>query len=160
MTPKEFIEVVFLHDLANMIESRPYISFSTMATGIEFLGKCMDDNATHWNVSGRSKINFEAAINQLTSFEPYRKFLDSHRLWDSLRNGFSHSFVPKYPITLSSRNEMAHLIVHSNNLRLNLKCEDLFTDFKNACLEIINKDFPDSNNKMNKQLLSVPELED
>lgn len=130
-----------------------------MATGIEFLGKCLDDTAAHWNVSCRSKTNFDEAINQLNSFEPYRQFLDSHKLWDSLRNGFSHSFVPKYPITLSSKTEMAHLVLHSNNQRLNLKCEDLFEDFRNACLEIISMDFQNPDDKMNKQLLSIPELE-
>ncbi|MEI9909098.1 MAG: hypothetical protein WDO71_05175 [Bacteroidota bacterium] len=160
MTPKEFIYVVFLHDLALLVEEKPYISFSTMATGIEFLGKCLDNEAPHWNVKDRSKINFELAINQLVSFESYRQYLNSHKLWDSLRNGFSHSFVPKYPLTLSSKNEMGHLLLHENNQRLNLKCEDFYIDFRNACLEVIAIEFINPDDKMNKQLLSVPALED
>jgi hypothetical protein len=159
MTPKQFIEVVFLTDLAEVTQTKPYISFSIVTTGIEFLGKCLDADAAHWNVSCRSKINFEAAINQLEAFTPYRQYLVSHKLWDSLRNGFAHSFVPKYPLTLSSKNQMDHLTLHGNN-RLNLKCENFYEDFRNACLEVLQMNFPLVTDKMNKQLLSVGDLED
>lgn len=159
MMPKEFIDVVFLHDLPQIVKTTPYTAFAVMATGIEFLGKCLDANAQHWNVSGRSKANFETAINRLNSFEAYRQYLVSHRLWDSLRNGFSHSFVPKYSLTLSSRNEMAHLTLHDNNRRLNLKCEDFYQDFRNACQEVRQMEFLPAD-KMNRPLLSVPQLED
>lgn len=157
MTPKQFIEVVFLNELKELSFTKAYISFAIMATGIEFLGKCLDADAHHWNVTGKSKVNFEYAINTLDSLTPYRQYLVSHRLWDSLRNGFSHSFVPKYPLTLSSKNELSHLVIHSDN-RLNLKCEDFYADFENACIEVLNMNFPEGN-KMNKQLLSVPSLE-
>jgi hypothetical protein len=154
MKPKQFIEAVFLTDLSGIID-RPYIAFAIMGTGIEFLGKCLDLSAAHWNVSGRSKKNFEDAINTLNSFKAYRQFLTSHRLWDSLRNGFNHSFVPKWPLTLSSKGECPHLFISQND-RLNLRCEDFYHDFRNACLEIIEMEFQDPNDKMNRQLLSVP----
>jgi hypothetical protein len=159
MQPNEFINVVFIHELKGIVQATPYISFLIITTGIEFLGKCLDLEAPHWNVKNRAKVNFEYAINQLNAFENYRPFLESHRLWDSLRNGFSHSFVPKFTVTLSSKNEMPHLTIHHDNQRVNLRCEDFYTDFSNACIEVIKMDFP-LENKMNRPLISVPELED
>jgi hypothetical protein len=159
MTPKEFIQQVFINELDNIKSTNPYISFAIMAIGIEFLGKCLDNNANHWNVPKKSKVNFEYAINHLDALSAYRPYLISHKLWDSLRNGFAHSFVPKFPLTLSSKNEAPHLLLHENNKRLNLKCEDFYNDFKNACIEVVNMEFSDADDKMKKQLLSVPELE-
>jgi hypothetical protein len=159
MTPKEFINQVFIIELETIVNSNPYIAFAIMATGIEFLGKCLDTEAKHWNVSGKSKSNFELAVNNLQSLRKYRPYLKSHKLWDSLRNGFAHSFVPKYSLTISSKNESPNLIVHTGGERLNLKCEDFYLDFKNACIEMLNIEFKDKQDKMNRQLLSVPELE-
>lgn len=159
MTPKEFINQVFISELSTIKDTNPYISFAIMATGIEFLGKCLDSAARHWNVPKKSQINFEFAINNLDSLEKYRPYLNSHRIWDSLRNGFAHSFVPKFPLTLSSKNELNHMAIHGNN-RLNLKCEDFYQDFSNACKEIINMEFDDHEDKMNKELISVPDLEE
>jgi hypothetical protein len=156
MKPKEFIEVVFINDLEEIASKSPYISFAIMATGIEFLGKCLDLEAEHWNERGKSKINFEYAIKNLEAFEKYRSYMSVYKLWDSLRNGFSHSFVPKKPLTLSSRNELGHLVLHSAPYRLNLRCEDFYVDFKNACLEVIEKEF-EKGDKMNRELLDVPE---
>lgn len=159
MTPKEFIRQVFINELGVLKDSNPYISFAIMATGIEFLGKCLDESAKHWNVSGKSKNNFELAIDTLEALKKYHPYLTSHKLWDSLRNGFAHSFVPKFPLTLSSKAECPHMTLHENNERLNLKCEDFYVDFKNACEEVIAMTFSDADDKMNKELLSVPELE-
>jgi hypothetical protein len=156
MTPKEFINQVFVNELDKIKDNNPYIAFAIIATGIEFLGKCLDENASHWNVSGKSRTNFEYAIKKLSAFTPYRHYLASHKIWDSLRNGFAHSFVPKYPITLSSKDESAHLMLHSNGERLNLRCEDFYEDFKMACIEVIKREFPNPEDKMNKPLLSVP----
>lgn len=156
--PKEFIETVLINELGEIHSKFPYISFSTMAIGIEFLGKCLNSQID-WNyfASGVPKEDFERAIKELKSFEKYRPYLTSHKLWDSLRNGFSHSFVPKSTLTLSSKNEMAHLIEHHG--KVNLRCEDLYNDFKNACLEVISKSFP-ADNKMSRSLLKVPEQTD
>ena len=125
-----------------------------MAIGIEFLGKCLNTHED-WNyyASGLPRQDFERAINQLNSFARYRNYLSTHNLWDALRNGFSHSFVPKNTLSLSSKNEMGHLIEYGN--MVNLKCEDFYSDFKSACEEIIDMaTFP--SNKMNRPLLQVP----
>jgi hypothetical protein len=67
---------------------------------------------------------------------------------------------PKYPLTLSSKNECPHMACDEKNKRLNLKCEDFYEDFKKACKEVIAMNFNDANNKMNKDFLSVPEIAD
>ena len=66
---------------------------------------------------------------------------------------FLHSFVPKNTITLSSGEEMPHLEEHGG--KINLKCENFYNDFKNACNEILlMTTFP--SNKMGSPLLYVP----
>lgn len=135
-----------------MIKPTPYISFAILAIGIEFLGKCLNTNENDWN-KGRSDLNFKKAINELVAFEEYRDKLDKYELHDSLRNGFAHSFVPKGTISLSSKDEDENFKVTDG--KLNLRCENLYKDFKNACIEVINMRFA-RNNKMNKPLLKVP----
>lgn len=153
LTPKQFIELVLIKEVGEIHIKHPYISFATMAIGIEFLGKSL--NAFEdWNQSGRSKADFELAINSLNSFQRYRPLLVSHKLWDALRNGFSHSFVPKDTLTLSSKLEAPHLHPMTQT-SINLRCEDLYSDFKGACEEVIAMTtFPSG--KMNRPLLSVP----
>ena len=51
------------------------------------------------------------------------------------------------------------MMLLENDKRLNLRCEDFYNDFKNGCNEIIDMTFDNTNDKMNRQLLSVPELE-
>jgi hypothetical protein len=153
ITPKEFIETVLINEIEDIHLNHPYISFATMAIGIEFLGKCLNDQED-WNAQGRSKADFELAINSLSSLASYRPYLASHNLWDSLRNGFLHSFVPKNTVTLSSRDEADHFQQISSTT-VNLKCENFFQDFKNACLEVIvMASFP--TRKMDQPLLVVP----
>jgi len=153
ITPKEFIQQVLINEVGEIHERFPYISFATMAIGIEFLGKCLS-NEEDWNKQGNSKTDFEFAINNLNSFEKYRDFLGEYELWTSLRNGFLHSFVPKNKLTLSSKDEMEHLKEH--NGKLNLKCEDLYSDFKLACEEVLQMT-TFSSNKMTLPLLFVPD---
>jgi len=154
MTPKQFIQHVLINEVGQIHSQHPYISFATMAIGIEFLGKCLN-TYEDWNyyASGVPKQDFERAINQLNSFSRYRTYLSSHNLWDALRNGFSHSFVPKNTLSLSSNGEMGHLIEHGN--KVNLKCEDFYSDFKSACEEVLAM-ISFQSNKMNLPLLQVP----
>lgn len=155
LMPKEFIETVLIKEIGEIHKKHPYISFAIMTIGIEFLGKGIN-SLDKWNISGRSKIDFELSINKLTNFDRYKPLLTSHNLWDSLRNGFAHSFVPKKTISLSSKDETAHL-ENISSTQINLRCEDLYIDFANACKEVINMTFP-TTDKMNEPLLSIPDI--
>lgn len=156
MLTKQFIKNVFIDELEYLKDTNPYIAFAIMAIGVEFLGKCLDEKTQNWNTSRKSRYHFELAINNLFNFKRYRSYLSTHSLWDSFRNGFAHSFVPKSSLSLSSKNERTHLSLHNNGLTINLKCEDFYNDFKNACLEVIQKKFDDED-KMNQDLLFVPQ---
>jgi hypothetical protein len=153
ISPKQFIKTVLISEIGEIHLNHPYISFATMAIGIEFLGKCLN-NLEDWNAPGRSKVDFELAVNSLEALTPYRPYLTSHNLWDSLRNGFLHSFVPKNTITLSSKDEADHFQQISPTI-INLKCENFYEDFKNACQEVHSMTtFPSL--KMDQPLLHIP----
>lgn len=154
MTPKDFIQKVLIEEVGEIHLSHPYISFLTMAVGIEFLGKSLNEYED-WNEPHRSRKDFELAINTLTSFDKYKPLLASHDFWTSFRNGFAHSFVPKGTISLSSKNEAPHF-TDTSLPKVNLRCEDFYIDFKNACEEVIKMTSFQSN-KMNRPLLSVPD---
>ena len=159
MYPKEFIDKVLIKNINDIVNDKYYyVSFAMMAIGIEFLGKCIN-GCDDWNKSGRSKKDFELAINELEAFKKYRVFIKEYKIWDSLRNGFLHSFKPKQTVSLSSGEEMAHLVKHQKDEvdKINLKCEDFFEDFKLACEEVKNMtEF--KSNKMGMIFLNVPSV--
>ena len=153
MTPKEFINTVLINEIGSIHLNHPYISFAMMAIGIEFLGKCLNSHED-WNEPKHSKEDFELAINTLDSFVKYRPLLKSHNFWTSLRNGLLHSFAPKSTITLSSKNEADHLVT-INPTKINLRCEDFYLDFKNACQEVLEmQNF--KSKKVDLPFLSIP----
>jgi len=154
MTPKEFIQSTLIDGVGEIHETQPYIAFAVMAIGIEFLGKCINEY-DDWNHRGRSQRDFELAINDLNSFIKYRPLLASHNLWTSLRNGLTHAFVPKGTLTLSSKGEEAHFTDTSIPI-VNLRCENFYEDFKNACKEVIERTIFASG-KMDRNLLVVPD---
>lgn len=156
MKPKEFISKVLISNIGDIHKDYHYISFALMAVGIEFLGKCIGSEEK-WD-KGKPKNDFERAINHLNSFSKYRPYLDKYKIWDSLRNGMLHSFRPKSKLSFSSGNEMKHLSEFNDNGvdKINLKCEDLYKDFKAACEEVLSmKSFPSK--KMDEILLNTPQ---
>lgn len=155
LNPKQFIQNVLINEIGEIHMKYPYVSFAIMAIGIEFLGKCLN-GVEDWNKSGRCEKDFNLAINSLNSLSTYRPLLKSHALWDSLRNGFLHSFVPKNTIRLSSKSEAEHL-QNITSTQINIKCENFYEDFKGACEEVIKMTtFPSK--KMGKPLLEIPDI--
>lgn len=152
---KDFVKAVLIDELGTMIDPHPYLSFDVMATGIEFLGKCIKADLDEWNPKTiPSKTSFNDAINSIPSLQKYAPLLNSHDLYDSLRCGLAHTIAPKIKITLSSKGEMGHMV--EVNGRINLKAEDFYSDFKSACEYVINIDYP-INNKMNQDFLTIPD---
>jgi len=153
LKPKDFIKSVLIDELGTLIEKHPYISFIMMGIGIEFLGKCIEGSLNDWNLSGRSGLDFKDAINTIPSLQKYAPYLTTHDLYGSFRCGLAHAVSPKYKITLSSKDEMGHLIEESG--RINLKVEDFYSDFKLACEHVIDNTYP-TGDKMNRDFLQVP----
>ncbi len=154
LDPKVFIKNVFIDELGSMINEHPYISFILMGVGIEFLGKCNDKSLASWNVSGRSKMDFENAVKNLPGLQNYESYLTTCDLYGSLRCGLAHAASPKFSITLSSKLELGHLV--EDNGRLNLKVEDFYSDFKTACEFVISDSYP-TGNKMEIPFLQIPD---
>ena len=154
MQPKDFIKTVFIDELGQIISTHAYISFMVIGIGIEFIGKCIDTQVQDWNQQGNSKKHFKKAITDLQAFAKYKPYLNTYKLYHSFRCGLVHAAVPKFQVTLSSKNEAPNLGIFNN--RLNLKIEDLYQDFKSACNEVINKNFA-NNDKMNSPYLQVPD---
>lgn len=150
---KLFIKKVYIEELSAIVKSFPYQSFIMIGIGIELLGKCIEVDLQTWDTPGRSKHFFEKAINELDSFAQYRQYLTSHNLYGAYRCGLAHSSRPDYAVTLSSKNELGNLIEH--NGRINLKVEDLYHDFREACQDVISRNYPPKN-KLNMPFLSVP----
>jgi hypothetical protein len=153
LKPNDFIQTVLINEIGELVDSHPYISFILMGIGIEFMGKCIDSSLTDWNVSGRSKFDFENAIKTIPSLQKYEPYLTSHQMYSSFRCGLAHAVSPKVQITLSSKQEMGHLL--QNNGRLNLKVEDFYQDFKDACNYVMTQPYP-VGDKMNADFLEVP----
>lgn len=153
--PKQFIQKVLIDEIGEIHKNYPYIAFASMTIGIEFLGKCLNTHED-WNKKNRSKKDFQLAVNALNSFSKYKPLLRSHKLWDSMRNGFLHSFVPKESISLSRKGEMAHMNKITDK-KINLECEEFYKDFKMACEKVIEMNNFKSG-KMNRALLYVPKV--
>ena len=150
ITPKKFIEDVLIKELGEVVKISPWLGFISISSGIEFLGKCIDTkNTDKWDTSGMSKINFNDAIKNLNSFIKYRPLLNrsNFNLYNEFRCGLVHSCAPKANVSLShGTNESANLDERKGVVNFN--ADELYVDFKSACEEVINMDFPKSN-KMN-----------
>lgn len=150
---KDFIKSVLIDELGGMINGHPYISFVIMGIGIEFLGKCLATTRNEWNEGGHSETDFENAIKNFPSLKKYESYLKSHKLYSSFRCGLVHAISPKVQVTLSSKGELGHLIEQGG--RINLKVEEFYDDFKQACEYVINMKFAPGD-KMNSDFLQVP----
>ena len=159
MTTKQYIEVTFIIQVGEIVPTHPYIAFMTMGIGIEFLGKCM--NGGNFNEEGVSRKRFEEAITHIPAFTKYRALIgkgSAFDLYSCLRCGLAHAAAPKYPITLSSKGEMPNLEIHDNGKRINLRCEDFYVDFKNACEDAFKMNAPVAT-KLSSPFLAVPDYE-
>ena len=138
VTVKEYIEQLPA-DIKPFVEHQPYFAFFIIASGIEFLGKCINDQKD-WQTEKMSRTDFQNAINQLDSFVNYRNYLqgmntDQIDLYSSLRCGLLHAMLPKSNILLMRGNEP---LKQDSNRKLLLSIETFYNDFCDACSEILS----------------------
>lgn len=138
VTIKEYITQLPA-DIKPFVEHQPYFAFFIIASGIEFLGKCINDQKD-WQTEKMSRTDFQNAINQLDSFVNYRNYLqgmntDQIDLYSSLRCGLLHAMLPKSNILLMRGNGPLSL---DSNRKLLLSIETLYDDFTKACCEILS----------------------
>jgi len=142
---KEFIEKFFLRDFKRLIYECgfEYLPFLSIATGIEFLGSCLD--SYEWEERRLSQKRFKQAIKELFP-ENYRR-LDND-LW-KLRCGFTHQCRPDRKFLLGTKKATArdNLLNLEESDEQNKKgehmraliLEDFYEDFSNACIRLFQE---------------------
>ncbi|MFA5782287.1 MAG: hypothetical protein WC868_08460 [Bacteroidales bacterium] len=150
MTPKEFIQGVLINEISDIVQRHPYLAFSLIAIGIEFLGKCVLTDHQNWHIIPPEKA-FNTGLDLLTQDEPTYGTLD---LRNELRNGFAHTLLPNSKIALS---EVQHGTIHfspNSEGKKILVIEIFYRDFVRACKIVLATNFP-ATDKMNKQFIRV-----
>lgn len=151
MYPKEFIQHVLINEIEDIVKNHPYLSFTLIAIGIEFLGKCLLEHKDWHKI--KSDRAFQKGLDLMAEEEPTYNTLN---LRDELRNGFAHGLLPKSKLALS---EVKHGGLHFSERggKTVLVAEIFYRDFVRACKKILEKDFP-KDDKMNRPLLgNIPE---
>ena len=143
----DFIQKVLIDEFKEIQkdEGHPYIAFSLICQGIEFLGACLDSET--FSNKGLSAARFRRAICDLFPIS-YREFNRGSGkpfdLYENLRCGLFHAIFSGSRLELIRRSEKVKF--NANHLevkeilgmnRLILVLEDLFDDYERACQEII-----------------------
>ena len=148
-TIESFVKTVIGEQLKKMICTKglQYLSFGVMASMIEFLGACFDED--DFFETKRSDQRFRAAVDKLDAFTNYRKYNkkgDKHDLYKNLRCGMAHIGRPGKEVAFTEKRDKAAKDKHleickttDGEVRLVLVCEDLFDDLNKASQELITK---------------------
>lgn len=148
MSILDFIQKVLIGEFKEIQqeEGHPYISFSLICQGIEFLGACLDSEP--FSAKGLSAPRFRRAIHDLfpISYHPFNQGTGKpFDLYENLRCSLIHVILPGSRLELIQRTEKAKFGVNHLEVReiqgidrLVLVSEDLFEDYERACQEIIS----------------------
>ena len=143
----DFIQKVLIDEFKEIQqdEGHPYISFSLICQGIEFLGACLDSEP--FSAKGLSAPRFRRAMYDLfpTSYGKFNQGTGKpFDLYENLRCGLIHVILPGSRLELIRRTEKAKFSANHLEVkeirgidRLVLVSEDLFEDYERACEEII-----------------------
>lgn len=151
--PKDYIKEVLIDEIKDIVSSHPYLSFSLICSGIEFLGICLDDNS-NWSDEGKSKAHFTDAIEKLF---PQHYLALKESLYKSLRCGMLHCQLPGGYSLTELKNDTNGVLKYENHLIKDNKViviEHFYQDFANACNRVISTSFTNSS-KMNSPFLRV-----
>ena len=141
-TPGWFIDTVLLGEMRRMIIGCElhYLGFGVVASGVEFLGACMDDHPM--NEGGHSKTRFNEAIRGLFDTR-YREFVEprdpEYDLNVNLRCGMAHVVRPQGKIGFTHRAEsrrLGTLHLQLSGSVLALVSEDFHEDFAKAASQL------------------------
>lgn len=147
--PKEFIDGTLIKGIGDVLKTNTYLSFTLIAIGIEFIGKCHLTNHLDWEI--KPDKAFKKGMELLITQDARYAEID---LKDELRNGLAHTFLPKSKIVLSEVRNGAIQFSKSKSGKTVLVAEILYRDFVRTCVYTLNADFQ-SNDKMNKPFIQV-----
>ena len=126
-------------------DEHPYFAFLLMAVGIEFLGKCINEDE-EWQTSGKSRADFNRGL----SIGPLNKYSGSTPdLYECLRCGLVHALTPSGGIVLSNSDK-----------NVNLNCDSFYSDFVEACLMVIERKVVIPKKDLDMTLFTVTTTED
>jgi hypothetical protein len=126
----------------DLSKSHAYISFSLICSGIEFLGKCLDETRD-FNTFGAEigRTQFDNAITQL--MPKYQHLQGTYNLYTNMRNGMVHSLIPskKYWLRESHNTNYKHLSEQQiqGRKRIVFIIDEFYKDFETACNEVIRR---------------------
>ena len=138
MTQKEYIKGVLIDEIGDVVKNHAFLSFTLIASAIEFLGICIDSSNSFFT-SNSSGDRFRNAIDKLFP-DRYKKYNYKDSLFDlyrELRCGVCHSTVAKTTIGFSERKHGSKHLFIGPDRRLVLVAEDFYDDFKKACENVI-----------------------
>src|SRR4030042_2626496 len=156
ITPKQFIKEVLIDEIGDIIKKHPYLSFTLISSGIEFLGICLDKESK-WTDQGKSEKHFCNCIDKLFP----RKYQDiKGRLFKELRCGLVHSQLSGDFKLTEVKNDPSGALKYENHLTENkniLVLDYLYFDFVQDCMKIISTTY-DKTDKMNTPIIRVGPL--
>jgi hypothetical protein len=157
MTAKEFISGVLIGEIKDVVDRHPFLAFALLAVGIEFLGRCLDNDPWDCPYDDEDTTPFDSAINELFPYSYHNA-----ELRDRMRNGLLHFYRPKPGLLLSQVAEEGiqdlipsrahHPYFNTVGDSVTLVVEYLFADFADACREVCDRSFP-VDHKMNATFL-------
>ena len=113
-----------IDELKNIVNEHPYHAFALLTIVIEVLGKCLNSNPD-WQHFEPKGVDFNKA---LTDYKSLNKYLALNCLYNTLRCGMAHAFLPK---------EGIELVPDRNDLSSNtIGCKELYEDIIAAFNEI------------------------
>ena len=150
MTVKDFINKYFIEEIGSLVEEHPFMCFALMAIGVQFLGKCLNNNPwDDWKIKSPGDT-FRDATKTYATLNKYDVIPD---LYHSLRCGLAHRLMVKGQIVLSP---------DQNNLTgpdYTIGCKEFYNDFKQACQDAIaNKNGMIKKNLSEEYNIEVSEL--
>lgn len=145
LTAKQYIENVLIkeiheiafgieHDGKQGINAHPYLAFTLIAMGIEFLGKCLNDMPT-WHTADRSMScsDFKLAIRKISALSTYSEYADI--LYSGLRCGLCHAQMPCKDVLLT----IGEGAIQSQKGIVTIHLTSFYNDFVAACQEVLSK---------------------
>jgi hypothetical protein len=138
----------FLPDYCRAIElllehKKGYHTFGPICVGIEFLGKCLDDEPVFNSSEIEGRDSFNRAICEL--MPSYTTMNIKYNFYGRIRNGMLHSLLPKKNIWFREIHSMTENDKHLHVRKINgvdglvLVANYFYEDFKSACDEVIKR---------------------
>lgn len=156
ITPKQFVKEVLIDEIGEIIKKHPYLSFTLITSGIEFLGICVD-KSSRWSDQGKSRKHFYDCIDKLF---PKKYQAIKVQLYKDLRCGLMHSQLPGNFKLTELKNDPIGVLKYEDHLVKNqyiLVVDYFYFDFVQACQKVIANTY-DPTDKINFPFMQIGPL--